>query len=332
MGTNSKHQVLIADNSIRREGIELLEEASSVVRLPAYAAEKELVEAARDVDGILARACIISAPVIRAAAKLKVISRHGVGYDNVDIEECTRRGIAVAITEEANAQAVSEYALAAMLAVANRIAPADRALRAGEWDRGRWVGVELCGKVLGIVGLGRVGSRVARQSAAFDMELIACDPYVDAAVAKAVGATLVDMSTLLRRSDFVSLHTPLNDETRHMIDRQALDGMKATAIIINTARGGIVDDDALCQALQAGHIAGAAIDVFEEEPMSNDHPLLELDNVVCSPHIAGQSEESMVRMSVGAAQNILNVFDGRSPSFVVNPDVLTNYSRIKWRA
>jgi len=326
------HRVLIADTSIRVEGLRLLEKSVSVIELPAYSSERNLIDAARNVDGILARACVISAPVILSAKKLKIVSRHGVGFDNVDVAECTRHGIAVSITEEANAQAVSEHAFAGMLAVANKIVPAHEAVRAGEWDRSKWVGVELHGKVLGIIGLGRIGSRVARQGAAVDMEILACDPYIESAEATRVGATLVDPKTLLSRSDFISLHAPLREETRHMIGSSELGMMKSSVILVNTSRGGIIDDGALCHALATGAIAAAAIDVFEEEPVAQDHPLLKMANVLYSPHVAGQSEESMVRMSVGAAQNILRVLDGEPPSYLVNPEVLTDRSRINWRS
>ncbi len=333
MGASEKvHRVLIADTSIRAEGLRLLEESVSIIELPAYSSERNLIDAATDVDGILARACVISAPVILAAKRLKIVSRHGVGFDNVDVAECTRQGIAVSITEEANAQAVSEHAFAGMLAVANRIVPAHEAVRAGKWDRSKWVGVELHGKVLGIIGLGRIGSRMARQGAGFDMEIFASDPYIDSVDATRVGATLVDLKTLLRRSDFISLHAPLKEETRHLIGSSELDMMKSSVILVNTSRGGVIDDGALCHALATGAIAGAAIDVFEEEPVAADHPLLEMANVLYSPHVAGQSEESMVRMSVGAAQNILRALHGDPPSCLVNPEVLTDKSRINWRS
>ena len=325
------HRILIADTSIAAAGSRLLEEAASVVTLPPYPTEAEMVERARDVDAILVRTSVVSGPVIRAAPALKVVSRHGVGIDNVDVAECTRHGIAVAITEEANAQAVSEHAFACMLAVANKVARADMDVRQGMWQRHKWVGIELHGKVLGIVGLGRIGSRVARHARAFDMQVLACDPYIPSARAAAVGATLVDLSTLLTRADFVSIHVPLNAETRHLCGRPEFDDMKPGAILVNTARGGVVDEQALGDALVGGRLAGAAVDVFEQEPVPPDHPLLALDNLLLSPHVAGQSEESMVRMSVGAAQNILHVLRGEQPSCLVNPEVLQDRSRVNWR-
>ena len=324
-------KVLIADAAVHPEGIRMLDEIVELEQVPAYTSEAELIEAAKDVDGILARACLISRPVILAAPRLKVVSRHGVGVDNIDVEECTRNGIAVAITEEANCQAVSEHAFACLLALANRVTPADREIRAGKWERHKWVGVELHGKTLGILGLGRIGSRAAKHAAAFNMEVIACDPYVQERAASELGVSLVDLETLLRRADFLSLHVPLTQETKGIIGARELDLMKASIFVVNTSRGGIVDEEALHRALVDGHIAGAAIDVFEQEPVPADHPLLQLDNVLCTPHVAGQSDESMIRMSQAAAENILRVLRGEPPSQVVNPEVLQDRSRINWR-
>ena len=216
---NHAHKILIADTSIAPEGVSLLEREASLLTLPPYATEAEIIDLVGDVDAILLRACIVSGPVIRAAPALKVVSRHGVGVDNVDVAECTRHGIAVAITEEANSQAVSEHAFACMLAMANDLVRANSQIRQGKWERHKWVGNELHGKVLGVVGLGRIGSRTARQGRAFSMDVLACDPYVGAERADATGASLVDLATLLDRADFVSIHVPLNAETRHLFGR-----------------------------------------------------------------------------------------------------------------
>ena len=325
-------KVLIADDNIRQQGLDLLRQSTDLIQRPAYSSEDELREAARDVDGILLRACTLTASIIEAAERLQIVSRHGVGYDNVDVEACTRRGIVVSITESANAQAVSEHAFACMLALANKIVAANVGIRQGEWDRAGNVGLELSGKVLGIFGLGRIGSKVARQARAFDMEVIACDPYIDKTRATRFDTELVDPITLLERADFITLHVPLSTETRHLIGLPELERMKSTAYLVNTARGGIVDETAVCAALGSGSIAGAALDVFEEEPVAPDHPLFQLDNLLlCSPHVAGQTEESMVRMSVHAAENILRVLRGEPPTCAVNPEVLNDRSRVAWR-
>ena len=172
---------------------------------------------------------------------------------------------------------------------------------------------------------------MAKHAQAFDMEVLACDPYVAVERAREFGAVLVERQTLLRRADFVSVHVPLTTETRHMIGRAELEIMNPAAILVNTSRGGVVEEQALYAALVGGQLAGAALDVFEQEPVPADHPLLQLDNLLCSPHIAGQTEESMVRMSVSAAENILRVLRGEPPSHVVNPEVLQDRSRVQWR-
>ena len=327
-----RNKVLIADDSIRPQGLELLRQSTELQQLPAYSSEAEIIEAASEVDGILLRTGTISAPVVETAPRLKIVSRHGVGYDNIDVEACTRHGVVVSITESANAQAVSEHAFACMLALANRIVAANAGIRQGRWDRAVNVGLELSGKVLGIFGLGRIGSRVARQATAFDMRVITCDPYIPEARVAEFKAELVDANALLQQADFVTLHLPLSAETRNLIGARELRVMKPTAYLVNTSRSGIIDETALYEALTSGEIAGAALDVFEQEPVAANHPLFELDNLLlCSPHVAGQSEESMVRMSVDAAQNILRVFRGEPPSFAVNPEVLNDHSRVAWR-
>ncbi len=325
------YKVLIADTEIHPQGLTMLEAVASLVMLPSYTSQEELAEAARDADAILARTAVISRAVIHAAEKLKIVSRHGVGVDNVDVAACTEHGVAVTITGDANSQAVSEYAFGCLLAVANKMAAANTAVRAGKWDRHRFVGVELQGKVLGIVGLGRIGSRMAKQATGFEMEVIAYDPYLDAETARQFNVSLVDLPTLLRRADFISLHMPLTPETRHMIGQPEIELMKPSAILVNTARGGLIDEQALYQALARQRIAGAALDVFDQEPLPANHPLTQLDNLLCSPHVAGQTEEALQRMAVGAAENILRVFRGEVPPFVINPEVLKNTSRVAWK-
>jgi len=325
------YKVLLADAAIRPEGMETLEEVASLIPFPAYASEADLVPAAGDIDAILARTGEISRAVVRASPRLKIVSRHGAGVDNVDVEACTRLGVVVTTTGDANSAAVSEHAFACLLGVARKVALADAGVRSGRWVRNEILGFELQGKVLGIVGLGRIGSRMARHAKGFDMEVIAFDPYADPEVAQKLDVTLMDFQTLLLRSDFVSLHVPLTAETRNMIGKAELELMKPSAILVNNARGGLIEEEALYEALAGGGIAGAALDVFAQEALSADHPLTRLDNLLCSPHVAGQTEEALVRMSVGAAENILKVFRGEVPSFVVNPEVLENTSRVAWR-
>lgn len=316
------HRVLITDAAIQPEGVAMLEAVAEVTILPSYQSEADLVKAAESVDAILARTAVISEAVIRASSKLKIVSRHGVGVDNVDLAACTACGVMVTITGDANSQAVSEYAFGSILAAARKIPLANAHVKGGNWDRTLFVGTEMQGKTLGIVGLGRIGTRLVRQATGFDMDVLAYDPYVTADSLQAENVTLVDLETLIRQADFVSLHMPLTPETRHIIGPAELALMKPSAILVNSARGGLIDEEALYQTLKAKRIAGAVLDVFEDEPLPANHPLTKLDNLICSPHIAGQTAESLVRMSIGAAENILQVFRGEIPAFVVNREVV----------
>lgn len=321
---SKEHKVLIADAAIHPDGIKLLEEVADLTILPSYSPLEKLIEAVRDVDAVLARTAVISAEVVQAAPKLKIVSRHGVGVDSVDVTECTRQGVLVTITGDANAAAVSEQAFGMLLAMTCKLVPANALVKAGGWERERFVGMELGGKTLGLVGLGRIGSRMVRQALAFDMAALVYDPYVEAEQVRQAGATPVDLNTLLRQADFVSLHVPLTKETRRLIGPAELALMKPSAILINTARGGLIDEEALHEALVAGKLAGAALDVFEQEPLPANYPLALLENVLCSPHVAGQTAEALVKMSVGAADNILRVLRGEIPPFVVNRGALAH--------
>ena len=329
----ANYKVLVTDHNIRPEGLELLRDnGADLIVLQAYSRLEQVIEAAADADAILARVARITAGAVRASPNLKVVSRHGVGYDSVDVEECTRLGVAVTTSGDANSEAVSEYAFTNLMAAARKLTRSNWEVKSGVWNRDNIVGVELHGKTLGIIGLGRIGSRLARHTRGFDMHLLVHDPYADATVVDELGATLVDLPTLLQKADFISLHTPLNDETRHLISEPEFSLMKSSAILVNTARGGLIDEEALYDALTAGRIAGAALDVFEQEPLPENHSLIQLENLSCSPHIAGQTEESLVRTSIASAQNILKIFDGIPPDDLVNPEVLQNSSRIHWQA
>ncbi|HIG57519.1 MAG TPA: hydroxyacid dehydrogenase [Candidatus Latescibacteria bacterium] len=324
--SEKKFNVLVSDRSIHPSGIDLLRHSAELTFLEGYARPAVFAAAVSEADAIFCRSGIVDASVIDAASKLKIVSRHGVGYDNVDIAACTRRGIVVTTTGEANSQSVSELAIGMMLYLGRFIRRANADMDAGLWERTSLMGTELFQKTLGIIGLGRVGTRLAKHANGFDMELLVCDPYLDADTVAKHGAKQVDLQTLLAQSDYVSLHLPLNSETRHIIGAQELSQMRESAILINCARGGIVDEDALYTALVEQQIAGAGIDVFEKEPLPAGHPLIGLDNVCHSPHIAGQTAESLVRVSLQTAENILTVLRGEKldPGFAVNPEALTD--------
>lgn len=264
----------------------------------------------QDADGLIIGGRAVTADIINSAPRLKVISMHGVGVDHIDLIAAKERGIAVANCPGTNEESVADLVFGVMLALARRIPAADRELRAHKW--GRFTGVELWAKVLGIVGLGRIGRAVARRAGGFSMEVLAYDPYVTPEQAASVEVKLTTFEELLARSDSLTLHVPLTAETRGMIGWAELQRMKPTAYLINAARGGLVDEEALYEALVQGLIAGAALDSFSQEPPW-ESPLLELENVVVTPHIGGHTREAIERVGVMAARNVVEALQGRQP-------------------
>ena len=262
--------------------------------------------------------------MIDAGKRLAIISRHGVGYDAVDIEAAAQRSIPVTITPLANSVSVAEHAMFMLLALAKNARENDTAVREDRFESARtsMKPLDLAGRNLLIIGFGRTGSRVAPRALGFGMHVHAYDPYVDRAVVEAAGCTVVDdVHAILPEMDAVTVHTPLNDETRGVIGAKELASMKRTAFVVNTARGGVVDEDALVDALEGKRIGGAGLDVFEVEPAPPrpDHPLLAFDNVIVSPHCAGVTVESSMRMAEYSVRNVLDCFDGRlDPEVVVN--------------
>ena len=273
-----------------------------------------------DVDGIVIRGRgRITGALLERAPRLRVVGRHGVGLDNVDVEACTRRGIWVVYTPLAAVEAVAEHAVGLLLAVARHLASGDRAVRAGEFDAARagLVGRNLHGQTLGIIGLGRIGERVAEICrAAFAMPVVFCDlePREDAAAR--LDARRLPLAELLAASDIVSVHVPLTPQTRHLIDAAALARMRPGAILVNTARGGVIDEVALVAALRAGRLA-AGLDVFDHEPLPADHPLAALPNVVLSPHRASHTEEALLAMGM-VVEDVLRVLRGDLPRYPAN--------------
>jgi phosphoglycerate dehydrogenase-like enzyme len=260
--------------------------------------------------------------VLAGLPELRVISRNGVGYDRIDVEAATRRGVAVTITPEGNHQAVAEHAMALLLAVSRSIVTYAVATRQGHWRRSN-MHMPLRGTTLGIVGLGRIGRSVAQRAAAFGMRLLASEKYPVAEFVAQCGVEVVELDRLLAESDYVTLHTPMGPDTRELINARTLAQMKKGSVLINTARGGLVNEDDLLAALRSGHLAGAGLDVLAAEPPPAGHPLLQLDNVVATPHIASFDTQGVEDMSVGAARNIVDILQGRWPAggALVNPDV-----------
>lgn len=323
------YRVLICGNVIAPEGLRILEPWAEISQVGDYVSDAERIEAARTADALLVRTGAITRELVEAAPKLKIVARHGVGYDAVDVAACTEHGVLVTITPNANATAVSEHAIGLMLAAARKIPQADAALKAGVWQREPYLGLELAGKTLGLVGLGRVGSRVAQLAQAFGMKVLAYDPYMSSERAAALGVTLLPLEEMLPLADFISVHAPLTPETHHLIGRETLPLCKPTAILVNTARGGLVDPQALYDALTSGRLAAAALDVFEQEPFDPNDPLPKLPNVIVTPHVAGQTAEALVNMAVAAANAIVAVFEGRRPDGLVNPEVLETTTRAR---
>lgn len=309
---------MFTDGTIRREALDLLAPSCDVRVLTAYPSEDVLAEACADADALLARLGTVTTRVIESAPRLRIIARHGVGVDAVDLAAATRRGIVVTTTGSENAAAVAEYTFALLLALARKVPGADRGMRDGAWSRESQVGMELDGRTIGIVGLGAIGRRVARQAKGFGMRVLAFDPAI--ADSGDADIELTSLEALLERSDVVTLHTRLTAETSHMIDARALARMKRGAFLVNTARGEVVDEPALIAALAGGDIGGAALDTYEREPLPAESPLRAMANVVLSPHVAGQSEAALVRVAISAAQAILDELAGRRPRHVYNPE------------
>ncbi len=303
-------RVLVAA-PLHEKAFEVLRNAGFEVLYEEYPDEERLVELVGDVEAVIVRSKPkVTRKVIEAAPKLRVIGRAGVGLDNIDLEAAKERGIEVVNSPGASSRSVAELALALMFNVARKIAFADRKMREGVWAKKQCLGMELEGKTLGIVGFGRIGYQIAKIAKAMGMNLLLYDPYPNEERAREVGGKFVELEELLKESDVVTLHVPLLDSTYHLINEERLRLMKPTAILINAARGPIIDTDALVKALREGWIAGAGLDVFEEEPLPKDHPLTELDNVVLTPHIGASTVEAQMRAGVQVAEQIVEILKG----------------------
>jgi glyoxylate reductase len=310
-------------------GLKIIKEHFDAEVWPEYAPppKKVIIEKVRNVDGLVSLLSDkIDAEVFDAAPKLKIVSQMAVGFDNIDIQEATKRGIYVTNTPEVLTDTTADFAWALLMAVARRIVEADKYVRTGQWKVGwhpsMFLGRDVHGATIGIVGAGRIGYAVAKRARGFNMKILFYDVIPRPEMEKELGAKRVDLDTLLKESDFVSIHVPLMKETYHMINAEKLKLMKKTAYLINNARGPIVDEKALYEALKEGRIAGAGLDVFEQEPTPVDNPLLKLDNVVVAPHISSASYETRSRMAEMVAENLVAFFEGKQPPNLVNPDVM----------
>jgi len=253
------------------------------------------------------------------ARKLRIIARHGIGVDQIDLDAATEKGIVVTYTPQANSDAVAEYAIALMLNIMKSVQRAHEETRKGNWRR--FLGFEIMNKTVGIVGFGAIGRSVAKKLSGLEVKILACDPYVSDQDIRTGGATPVSLEELLRSSDVVSLHTALTPETRHLLNRDRIRMMKKGAFLVNTSRGAVIDEETLYEALSKHEIAGAALDVFEVEPVSKTNPLLGLDNVTVSPHMANFTIEALRRMDKMNAEDLERFFRGERPLHVANPKV-----------
>ncbi|MFA4700649.1 D-2-hydroxyacid dehydrogenase [Pyrococcus kukulkanii] len=303
-------KVLVAA-PLHEKAIQILKDAGLEVIYEEYPDEEKLLELVKDVDAIIVRSKPkVTRRVIENAPKLKVIARAGVGLDNIDVEAAKEKGIEVVNAPGASSRSVAELAIGLIFAVARKIAYADRRMREGVWAKKECMGIELEGKTIGIIGFGRIGYQVAKIARALGMNILLYDPYPNEERAKEVGGKFVDLETLLKESDIVTLHVPLLDSTYHLINEERLKLMKKNAILINAARGAVVDTNALVKALQEGWIAGAGLDVYEEEPLPKDHPLTKLDNVVLTPHIGASTYEAQERAGVEVAEKVVKILKG----------------------
>ncbi len=318
------YRVLVTD-SLAEEGLELLRSAGDIELVVATKLDFDGLRAAlREADGIVIRSGTrLTAEVLADQPRLKVIARAGVGIDNVDVPAATRQGIVVMNTPGGNTVSTAEHTMALLLALSRNVAPACASLKAGKWDRGKYTGNQLGDKTLGIVGLGRVGLAVAKRALAFDMKVVGFDPFLSADRALEHGVESIPRLDLLwDKCDFITLHTPMSEETRHLVNKQAFDKMKPGVRLINCARGGLIDEAALLEALDSGKVAGAAIDVFEPEPPPTDHPLVKHPKVLVTPHLGASTEEAQVSVAVEAARLVIDFLESGRVRFAVNMPAL----------
>jgi D-3-phosphoglycerate dehydrogenase len=308
--------VLVCD-SISEEGLKILRGAADV-HVRTGLKEAELIEIVPEYDALMVRSQTkITRPVLEAASKLQIVGRAGVGVDNIDVPAATERGVIVVNSPAGNTVAVAELTLGMMLSLVRRLPPAHASMKAGDWKRSAFMGSEIYGKTLGVIGTGKIGTEVIKRAQSFGMKVMGYDPFLTSARAAQLNIEAAEIDDILAKADFVTLHTPLTKETKHLINAERLATMKPTSIIINCSRGGIIDEAALYDALKNGKLGGAGLDVFEQEPPSNT-PLRELDNVILTPHLGASTEEAQVEVALDVARQIVDVLGGRPPQSAVN--------------
>jgi D-3-phosphoglycerate dehydrogenase len=314
------YHVLIPDQ-VHPSALDVLKPVADIrFTAPGQMTRADLLAAVPDADALIIRsASKVDAEVLNAASKLKLIARAGVGVDNVDVPTATARGVVVMNTPDGNTISTAEHTLGLMLALARHIPQGHQSMREGKWDRKSYMGIELRGKTLGIVGFGRIGRAVAKRALAFEMNILAYDPYVTSEYAAGLGVTLAPLDRLLAESDFVTLHALLTDETRDLIRAETLATMKKGVRIIDAARGALVNEADLAAAIKSGQVAGAALDVFVNEPPEPNNPLVGLPGVIHTPHLAASTEDAQINVAVEAAQLIVAALTRGEYANVVNP-------------
>jgi len=314
-------KVLIADN-LSEKAVAVFKQRGIDFDIKTGLDKQQILDVIGDYDGLVVRSSTkVTSKVVAAATRLKVIGRAGVGIDHIDLAAATDKGIIVMNTPFGNSITTAEHTISLMLALARKIPAADHSTQAGNWDRNGFMGVEVTGKTLGIIGCGNIGTIVADRALGLRMKVIAYDPYLSVERSAELGVEKVELDTLFARSDFISLHTPLTDKTRNIIDAQALDQMKAGVRIINCARGELIVDEALKAALLCGHVAGVALDVYAQEPPTN-HLLFGLDNVICTPHLGASTSEAQVNVAIQVAEQISDfLLDGAVANAINMPSI-----------
>jgi D-3-phosphoglycerate dehydrogenase len=311
------HRILIAD-PLEASGLDILRAAGADVTVLAAADRDRLAERVADADALVVRSATrVTRELLAAAPRLRVVGRAGIGVDNVDVPAATERGVLVVNAPTANVLSATEHTFAMLLSLARRVPAADASMKRGEWDRKSFLGVELQGKTLGVVGFGRIGQRVAARARGFEMSVLAYDPFLEPSVARRLEVEQAPLDELLARADVVTLHTPLTPETRNLLDAPRIAKLKRGALVVNCGRGGTLDEAALLAALESGAVGGAALDVFEQEPTPR-HELVRHPRVVASPHIGAQTVEAQERIAIETARMVLAALDGSLAIAAVN--------------
>jgi D-3-phosphoglycerate dehydrogenase len=313
---------VLLPEQIDRSGPESITDFARCTGMDEYDSVDDALDDIARYDAVIVRVAELDAEVIGRADRLKVIAKHGAGLDNVDVDAASNRGIVVCNTPGANARSVAEHAVALLFAVRRNLRTADRHVRAGEWDRGGFVGHELTGDTLGVLGFGAIAREVSDLAHGMGQTVLTYDPYVPDDEIPMRVERVKQIPVLFARSDAVSVHAPLTPETRHAVSTDELAALGSDGVLVNTSRGPVVDEAALLDALETGAIAGAGLDTFEEEPPGADHPLYDRDDVLLTPHVGGVTGDALARMSQRAAENVRTVYEGGLPESTVNRDAI----------